>query len=313
MTDKELIKEYADRNKKLCEARSKNLFDLNIDMYGKAKYYPTDKASEVIASMIESGKPFFVGRIGETELRTVDCYESKLYNIRYLRDVNYCICVNAGFFPKRSSKIRKFCNIYINSFTNMDALGIFLWANEEYYVQKYMKLRSCFLANVLDPLILDNPWTEALTGKKVLVVHPFSESIAMQYNKRDKLFKDENILPEFELKTVKAVQSVGGKGAPEFKSWFEALDYMKTQISECDFDIALLGCGAYGLPLASYIKDIGKQAIYMGGSLQLMFGIMGKRWENQEYVAKHVNEYWVRPSENERPKQRLKVEDGCYW
>jgi hypothetical protein len=195
----------------------------------------------------------------------------------------------------------------------MDALGIFLWANEEYYVQKYMKLRSCFLANVLDPLILDNPWTEALTGKKVLVVHPFSESIAMQYNKRDKLFKDENILPEFELKTVKAVQSVGGKGAPEFKSWFEALDYMKTQISECDFDIALLGCGAYGLPLASYIKDIGKQAIYMGGSLQLMFGIMGKRWENQEYVAKHVNEYWVRPSENERPKQRLKVEDGCYW
>jgi hypothetical protein len=58
---------------------------------------------------------------------------------------------------------------------------------------------------------------------------------------------------------------------------------------------------------------MGKQAIYMGGSLQLIFGIMGKRWENQEYVTKHVNEYWVRPSEKERPKQSNIVEGGCYW
>jgi hypothetical protein len=195
----------------------------------------------------------------------------------------------------------------------MDALGMFLWENEEYYVQKYMNLQSCFLANTLNPLQLDNPWTRALKGKKVLVIHPFAKSISLQYLKSDKLFKDENILPEFELRTVKAVQSVGGKGALGYRTWFEALEDMKSQIAKCDFDIALLGCGAYGLPLASYIKQMGRQAIYMGGSLQLMFGIMGKRWENEEYVTKHVNEYWVRPSENERPKQSSKVEDGCYW
>jgi hypothetical protein len=313
MTDKKLIKAYAERNKKLCEVKKENKFNLNIDMYGNAQYYPTHEASDVITSMIESGKPFFVGRVGETELRTMWCYDNKFCNIRRLRDANYCICVNAGFFPKRPRMIKKFCDIYKKAFTNMDAFGAFLWENEEYYVQKYMNLQASFLANVLDPLYLDNPWTKELKGKKVLVVHPFSESIATQYTKRDKLFKDENILPEFELRTVKAVQSVGGKGALGYRTWFEALEDMKFQIAKCDFDIALLGCGAYGLPLASYIKQMGKQAIYMGGSLQLMFGIMGKRWENQEYVTKHVNEYWVRPSEKERPKQSNIVEGGCYW
>jgi hypothetical protein len=144
-------------------------------------------------------------------------------------------------------------------------------------------------------------------------VHPFAESINSQYSKRDKLFKDDDFLPEFDLKTIKAVQSIGGAGALGYKTWFDALENMKFQVSEMDFDIALLGCGAYGLPLASYIKDIGKQAIYVGGALQLMFGIVGRRWENSDCVKKYINEYWVRPSEHEKPQGSSKVEDGCYW
>lgn len=53
-----------------------------------------------------------------------------------------------------------------------------------------------------------------------------------------------------------------------------------------DYDIVLLGCGAYGFPLAAYAKRRGKQAIHMGGSLQLLFGIKGKRWEDQNYAIR---------------------------
>jgi hypothetical protein len=316
----ELIKKLSENQKKLQEARELDEYDLHIDTYGNARYYSDYEASEVIVSMIKSGKPFFIGRIGETELRTVSCYDRKWHNInirnlRALRDANYCICVNAGFFPKNILKIKKFCDIEKETFSNMDAFGMYLWDNEEYYVQKYMKLDACFLANsfILAPLYIGNSWTRALKGKRVLVVHPFAESISSQFSKRDKLFKDKSILPEFELIIIKAVQSIGGEGAWGYKTWFEALDDMKLQISKYDYDIALLGCGAYGLPLASYIKNMGKQAIYVGGALQLLFGIVGKRWEDLECVKKNINEYWVRPSEHEKPKGNSKVEDGCYW
>jgi hypothetical protein len=32
-----------------------------------------------------------------------------------------------------------------------------------------------------------------------------------------------------------------------------------------EFDVALIGAGAYGLPLAACVKRLGKKAIHMGG------------------------------------------------
>ena len=88
---------------------------------------------------------------------------------------------------------------------------------------------------------------------------------------------------------------------------------MKTEISKIDFDIALIGAGAYGLPLAAHIKNLRKQAIHLGGSLQILFGIMGKRWDDHPVISKFYNSSWVRPLESERPKTFKKVENGAYW
>ena len=77
---------------------------------------------------------------------------------------------------------------------------------------------------------------------------------------------------------------------------------MKDEISNKKFDIALIGCGAYGLPLAGHVKRLGKIGIHMGGCLQLLFGIKGKRWDNNPSVNKFYNDNWVRPSNNDIPK-----------
>ena len=134
---------------------------------------------------------------------------------------------------------------------------------------------------------------------------------------------NKDILPIFELKTIKAIQSVADNKVP-YKDWFEALKWMEDEICKTDFDICILGCGAYGLPLAAYIKRLGKKAIHLGGGSQLLFGIKGKRWDNNNYHWKNLpqlntnysslyNEYWVRPSQNEIPDSALKVEGACYW
>ncbi|MDP4184317.1 MAG: hypothetical protein Q8862_04035, partial [Bacteroidota bacterium] len=97
--------------------------------------------------------------------------------------------------------------------------------------------------------------------------------------------------------------------------WFEALDWMKAEISKKDFEVCILGCGAYGFPLAAYVKQIGKKAIHLGGVTQLLFGIKGKRWESETIYpySNLFNEHWIRPGENEKPQNAIIVEGACYW
>jgi len=122
------------------------------------------------------------------------------------------------------------------------------------------------------------------------------------------------VLPEFELKTIRAVQTISNNKS-QFETWFDALNYMKDQIASESFDVAIIGCGAYGLPLAAFVKRIGKKAIHLGGATQLLFGIKGKRWESNylDYKTRIMNDYWVKPLSVEVPNDFEKVEEGCYW
>lgn len=120
-------------------------------------------------------------------------------------------------------------------------------------------------------------------------------------------------MPEFKkLTVIKAVQSIAGNKVP-FNTWFDALDYMKSEMDNSDYDIALIGCGAYGMHLAAHAKANNKIGIHMASNLQLLFGIYGKRWENDEKYNRFFNEYWIRPLETEKPKNSDRVENGCYW
>lgn len=103
------------------------------------------------------------------------------------------------------------------------------------------------------------------------------------------------------------MQSAAGE-VTEYQSWFEALEMMKQQIDECNFDVAILGCGAYALPLGAYIKQKGKKAIIMGGPTQLLFGVMGARWEKNGLMKNYVNRFWINPSKSEQPKNAAKIE-----
>lgn len=156
-------------------------------------------------------------------------------------------------------------------------------------------------------------YTRYLENKKVLVISPFTDTIKKQYEKRMLLFDDVTILPQFsELITLKAVQSIhDAVDDLPFATWFEALNYMKDEIKKVDFDVAIIGCGAYGIFLADFCKSLGKKAIHLGGATQLLFGIIGRRWETEYNIT--INEHWTRPDKNEKPKGYEKVEGGCYW
>lgn len=222
---------------------------------------------------------------------------------------------NAGFFPNSLPAGKKFAHLALEDASEIDILGSYV--QHEYYVRSYTeKAKKINLNGYYAPFLWENPWTKELKGKKVLVIHPFAETIKKQYEKREHLFENPDILPEFEkLTVIKAVQSIAGNSSETgFKDWFEALDFMKNQMDQSDYEIALIGCGAYGMSLAAHAKRQGKIAVHMAGWTQMLFGIYGNRWiEDQPEFKKYINEYWTRPGIDERPKNAEKVEGGCYW
>jgi hypothetical protein len=151
-----------------------------------------------------------------------------------------------------------------------------------------------------------------LAGLKVLVVHPFVDSIRHQYSRRSELFADQRVLPGFELDLLKPPQTLAPAFC-KFSSWLQAMDHLDAQVLERSFDVALIGCGAYGLPLAAAIKRSGRQAIHLGGALQLLFGIRGRRWDAFPQFQKLFTAAWRRPSADEVPISAENVEGGCYW
>ena len=109
-----------------------------------------------------------------------------------------------------------------------------------------------------------------------------------------------------------------------FKTWFEALDYMYDEVMKKDFDVALIGCGAYGFPMAAHVKRSGKKAVHLGGATQLLFGIKGNRWEDPMYGVKEwglpkgfytemFNPYWAKAGKDRRPANADSIEGACYW
>lgn len=272
--------------------------------------------NEYICDLIQAEKPFLAGRFGANELSAVKTFDFEVAS-KYDIGMRF-LCTGAGFFPSTKEMGVKFKDLVLESIPEADVMGIWMLPFENYYLNKYgnKNLNTTYLLDLEPWSAPQNPWSAALAGKKVLVIHPFVETIQSQYKRRKEIFPGTNILPEFELKTLKAVQTVAGEKDNRFETWFDALEWMYHEALKIDFDVAIIGCGAYGFPLAAKLKRAGKQAIHLAGATQLMFGIKGKRWEENEafsYVQKYFNNAWVYPADTDKPKQASKVEGGCYW
>ena len=87
---------------------------------------------------------------------------------------------------------------------------------------------------------------------------------------------------------------------------------MFRECMKMDFDVAILGCGAYGLPLGGLLFNEGKSVIHAGGFCQCYFGVLGHGYDLGDYTP-FINEAWVYPSEDEKPKNYMLIDDGKYW
>ena len=276
----------------------------------------------VISKFIKENDNFALSRMGLSELRWIDWFikdglESKCdgyewcgqYYTPTFRD-------RLNFNGIYGGTYEYFMQEYIKGISCADIQVEWhvgeIQQQQQNIFSNYSKYSSKVHIESIVPYFHTNFWSKNLEGKKVLIVYPFENTIKQQYAKKDKIWVGEHSgkLPDFELLTYKPFWGLGNHFS--HNSWGETLDAMKDDISKLDFDIAILGCSHYGLPLVAHIKQVMKKsAIYMGGETQVLFGIKGKRWDSWEGSSSFYNEDWTRQIDVVPDSINL-MDGGCY-
>lgn len=265
--------------------------------YGAREIRYGIEADHLVRDCLASPEPCLIARFGAVELQIVHYYHTRRgqSQIDFPESLREVICSNAGVFPPTSPVLSRFSQDFIRLLPRVDAMAV--WNFQDAKEQELLDAFAPQAALVGLSVLGGSPsfsWVQHLKDKKILVIHPFAKTILKQYPKREAIYP-RHPLPAFELKVINAVQGLNPDTRALYPSWFDALREMRDKIDREDFDIALIGAGAFGIFLADHVKKIGKKAVHMGGALQILFGIRGSRWDKYNLY----NAHWAYPAPDE--------------
>jgi hypothetical protein len=229
----------------------------------------------------------------------------------------------SGVFPVAEKTFLAWAETYRASLSLLDVVG--QWQPANTYLAKYED--ACLheyapgaercggaLVSPLQPIA---PWVQELLAFRWLVITPFVETAKSQLPKLPFL----GIYPtESADKLTRLRKTISFLASPPFAymqppqetDWMASLKRMMGQMERENFELALIGAGAWSLPLAAHAKALGKKAIHLGGVTQLLFGIRGGRYENSG-IFNPSNSSWRKPLPLETPLNHQLMENGAYW
>ncbi len=320
------------RDWQLNAEQQKNIEQLGHPISGRAEFLSDLRAA------LEQRRPFAVGRIGMSQkhwmyypiLLRRGAANPKVYQL-FERRLKQHGLKHEGVFPDSPDFYLRFNEFYITHVRNLDYLGLYLndWdVVLEKPILDFYHLQNKFI-NYIDvqpdrSLRGDesNCYLAAFRNKKVLIVCPFASLLARRANRTtfegvwSKISK-----PWFYPQSVAALDIPYGFAADthsRYATAFEMYDDIVQTLAGQDFDIALLGAGGLAIPLASHIKSTGRIALDIGGHLQMVFGVIGKKWRNlPDWRAAYYNEWWIDMPPQYKPKENdvcpENGEPGAFW
>jgi hypothetical protein len=231
---------------------------------------------------------------------------------------------NAGILISSSVSSKQYSDQYLKAFENCEIYGGWNKTGHVYqcgiqiaqdFIENSNQNKRMFWAFAFDIFhyIYSQPWTLALRGKRILLVSAFEETLLEKIPIREKIYGID-LFPECTFLTIRPPQTQGSEQSMgfgvELMRFYERLDALSGQ-----YDVALVSCGGYGALVCNHIYEMGGSAIYVGGVLQMYFGILGNRWlvERPDIVRMFLNEHWSRPKVSEKPKNCENIERACYW
>ena len=254
--------------------------------------------SMIVRNLNNSEKNFIVNNINimkkHSGIKFTDMDSIKLYASDYLRSFKNCE-IYSGWEPWGNvyKTIQNSHDFIVDTFKTRDIIGAFC-----YDIFNYIHTK---------------PWTHSLKGKRILIISAFAETMNKQLPHLSKIYGID-LFPDCELLFMKPPQTQGSEKSEMYK--IEINKFNKKLLGLIDaFDVALVSAGGYGNLICNFIYENNKSAIYVGGVLQMYFGILGSRWkkERKEIIDIYQNKFWTTPLDTEKPSNHQTIENSCYW
>lgn len=165
---------------------------------------------------------------------------------------------------------------------------------------------------------VEEGWMPALKGKRVLVVHPFVHTLRSQLERHAQPFGPK-WLEGCTCHVLAPPQTIAGNHhgvdwQTHLADFLLRLDHSLETLPRPE--VAFVAAGGYGMLIADELHLRGISVLYIGGALQLFFGIIGRRWFTNPTILHAMDEFedgWTRPLAADQPTGKERVERGCYW
>jgi glycosyltransferase involved in cell wall biosynthesis len=260
---------------------------------------------------------WMAGKVGTTELQALEFSDRWMQPFwppsagwkRPMRRLH----IDSGVFPESRAQFQEFLKTYLDALWQLDV--VCLWQTDSYLrdYEEALVRTACPRAVQAALNFLSLEILAPIAGWRWLVISPFVETMRRQVSRLCLVHAGRpwaaGLAGAEKRCEFLACPTFSNLAPSPFRSWSEGLEKLAMEAQTRKFDVALIGAGAWSLPLAARLKQAGRVAIHLGGDTQLCFGIKGQRWEGYGIY----NEHWVRPSAAETPKNFLLKENGCYW
>lgn len=300
----------------------------------KARYRLIQKAELIsdIKNAVANNAGYAAGKLGNCQQRwmyyeiLLQTEKNALKIKKFEAELTFHGLKQNGIFPALPQFYYEYNKFYMPHVRNLDCIGI-CYDPLEWEILQYYKLRNKLIfypdqePDRSTPDNAHNCYLPCFRDKKILILCPFSGLLKERATRE--IFEgvwSKTGKKWFYPGNVDFIEFPYGFSAETHKKFSTAIDlfnHITGQIDVRDFDVALIAAAGLGIPLASYIKNKGKIAIELGGHLQFLFGVLGKRWREgrlwEETRTKYYNEWWIDMPEKYRPKETDVCDKGAYW
>jgi len=282
-----------------------------------------------IQMALEHNRPFAAAKMGPSAQHVLYYHLLLDRNARgdiikkFENELDFQCLKQLGIFPADRGFYRQYNDFYVEHMRQLDWLGV--WMNpEELEVLRYYHLENKFIwfpDQEPDRSIPSNEtqcYLPYFRNKKILIICPFAELLKEQASKET----FEGVWRKtgkkwFYPRSVDALEFPYGFAAETqatYRTALDLFDHIARQIDKTDFDVALIAAAGLNIPIASYVKKIGKVSIDLGGHLQVVFGVLGARWKAFEnFVDNYVTDSWVSMPAKYMPRKKDVCDNGAYW
>lgn len=264
-----------------------------------------------VGRAIARGDGYAAGKLGNSEIallyapiflqRTLDPIKRRAFQT----SLAYQSSKFAGLFPPTDEFLSRYVAFDIAHTRNLDCIGLF----QERPAMEAEVIREHGLRAKLIPYrdqepdrsVPDAPgrcYLPFLRGRRLLLVSSHARFLRDRANQET----FESVWAKtgkkwFHPSHVEAVEFPYGFSRATHDRYPDSLalfSEIAAEIARREFDVALIAAGGLGIPVASFIKSLGKVALSLGGHLQALFGVQGERWRSQPgWQERYVTPAWT--------------------